>query len=279
MHERGDGDDVPAIQLAKGITVPTLGGRGEILVGAHLQPTMRAAGTWRAVMSVAGSPRSVWASLVRQIDRRFPRRRIVRRSGGCGRHVGDAHFACYMTADVDVSGRRGLSLEATLRSPADDVTGRYVLAMTGAVVPTVLPSRRVRVRPVHVPRRFPPPRRPHRAPRVGDPLAPTTFDVAGYVRLPGSEMVAQWGTGSATGGFDVLLRVLPGASAKDVGAAYARQASQGEGPPRVTTAHVGATTITSLLPPGGAGGLQGEIDVLDEGAQSPGFIFYSVYND
>jgi hypothetical protein len=46
-----------------------------------------------------------------------------------------------------------------------------------------------------------------------------------------SILLAPYGMGSITGGFDVILRITPGAELADVTAAYADQANQFEGEP------------------------------------------------
>jgi len=92
--------------------------------------------------------------------------------------------------------------------------------------------------------------------------------------------VAQYGVGSLTGGFGVLLRVTPDADVADVAAAYADQAVQFEGepvPPPDTVSHDG-TTVTRYSPPGGAGGYSGLITAVDRPGPDD-YILYELSND
>ena len=91
-------------------------------------------------------------------------------------------------------------------------------------------------------------------------------------------MLAEWGTGSVTGGFDVLLRVSPGSQAQNVGEAYARQAAQREGEIEIRRDQVGDTAYIRYRPPGGAGGYQGTVWVVDQPGDLDD-VFYSLGND
>lgn len=121
---------------------------------------------------------------------------------------------------------------------------------------------------------------------VGEPLAPRTVaypegDDERYVLLDGSELLAQYGRGSITGGFDVILRITPGAELADVAAAYADQANQFEGEPIPAPEVIehGSTTVRILRPPGGAGGDQGEVIAVDQAGTADDYVFNSLAND
>lgn len=96
-----------------------------------------------------------------------------------------------------------------------------------------------------------------------------------YTLLPGSQLISVYGTGSITGGFNAVLRVLPGHDPVKLGRAYARQAAQVPGPTTVQR----RGNVTSILPPGGGGGYQGSIDVLDRLGDDRDLIIYDLYND
>ncbi|MEJ7824685.1 MAG: hypothetical protein WKF48_04620 [Solirubrobacteraceae bacterium] len=263
--------------LPEGLRVPAGAAlQGPVLVQRQTDFHPRAIVT--SVMSVTGNPRRVWRSLARQLGRRFPDAQI--KAGdlpGCAIDPQET-FGCGLELEAQQRAtKKTLAASVSLRNPRGDITGDYVLTITTFRYPTV----RGRSYPPTKPSRwtrgaFPAPRPARPAPKVGDPLPPDGADAG--VLLPGSAMVTQWGDGSVTGGFDVLLKVLPGADAADVGAAYARQSAQGEGKTRVTRSRIGANLVTHYLPPGGAGGYQGDISVIDRPGAGD-YIYYSYYND
>lgn len=91
-------------------------------------------------------------------------------------------------------------------------------------------------------------------------------------------MLAQWGFGSLTGGFEVLLAVSPAADPEAMGEAYARQAAQYLEETQVERYTSGNTEYIHYIPAGGAGGYQGNVWVVDPPGYG-GFIFYSLFND
>lgn len=103
-----------------------------------------------------------------------------------------------------------------------------------------------------------------------------------YSLLEGPESLEQVGRGSITGGFDVIVRVTPGADLADVTQAYAEQADQfpdsSGGIVRMSRT-AGDTTYTTVVPPGGAGGYQGSIDVVDQPGAEHDYIYYTLSND
>ena len=183
-----------------------------------------------------------------------------------------------LTCSVALTGRlRDGNYEhfsAALQQVPDDVSGGYLLELSGGHAPrfphrdyfsdTLKPSW---------PSPFPPASR-RRPPRVGELLSPSR-EVDRYTLLAGSELVAIYGTGSLTGGFNALLRVLPGHDPLDVAKAYARQAAQGDGP-IVVRRH--ADTI-SIVPPSEYGGYAGWIALLDQPGDSRDLIAYDLLND
>jgi hypothetical protein len=98
------------------------------------------------------------------------------------------------------------------------------------------------------------------------------------VLVEGTEMLAQYGEGSLTGGFEVLLSVAPGVDPEAVGEAYARQAAQYQGETGVDTYTSEGVKFIRYRPPGGAGGYQGEVWVADRPGDRD-YVFYSLFND
>ena len=262
--------------LLDGLQVPTGAERqGPVLVRRQVRkrPT-----EWLAVMSVTAEPSTVWKAMSRQLADRFPDEEIKPGElSGC-RIDPDKRFDCEIDIDTrDRATGESVTTIAKLLNPADDVTGRYVLVvmvMRDRLPYTDVYSKR---RPRWTGGSFPAVRPARRAPAVRQPLAPSRLKDR-YVLLPGSALVTQWGTGSLTGGFDVLLTVLPGLRARQVGAAYARQSAQFSGRTKITRSRVGEATVTRFAPPGGAGGYQADIFAVDQ-PRGRDYVYYSLYND
>lgn len=262
--------------LLDGLQVPTGAERqGPVLVRRQVRkrPT-----DWLAVMSVTAEPSMVWKAMLGQLADRFPDEQVrPDELSGC-RVDPDDRLDCEV--DIDTRDRATgelVTLIAKLLNPPDDVTGRYVLVVTAArdrdSGADVYPEKR----PRWAGGSFPAVRPARRAPAVRQPLAPSRLKDR-YVLLPGSALVTQWGTGSLTGGFDVLLKVLPGFGARQVAAAYARQSAQFSGRTKISRSRVGDATVTRFAPPGGAGGYRADIIAVDR----PGgrdYVYYSLYND
>ncbi len=267
----------PGTPLRDGFAVPD----GSVLLGPVL---VQEQGEWLAVVAVTGDPFAAWRDYARQLADRFPDEGIVPEQGpGCSVDR-DGRFGCQLTVDsLDGSTGETVFAGATLLNPPDDVTGRFLVVVRHARYPVAPgPDGALGERPTWTGGAFPPPRPARQPPRVGDALAPSSVAYAGdearYVLVDGSELLAKWGTGSVTGGFDVLLRVSHGSQAENVGEAYARQAAQREGGTEVRRYQVGDTSYIRYRPPGGAGGYQGTVWVVDQ----PGdldHIFYSLGND
>ena len=268
----------PGAPLPDGFVVPD----GSVLLGPVL--VQEQPGEWLAVVAATGDPLEVWRDYARQLADRFPDQGIVpEQAPGCSVDR-DGRFGCELMVDSPDGTTGGTVFAgATLVNPPDDVTGRYLVVLRHARNPVALGADGPRrERPAWTGGAFPPPQLGRQPPRAGDALAPSSLAYSGdetrYVLLDGSEMLAQWGTGSVTGGFDVLLRVTPGSQAESVGDAYAKQAAQREGEIEVRRYEVGDTAYIRYRPPGGAGGYQGTVWVMDQ----PGdldHIFYSLGND
>ena len=225
----------------------------------------------RALLRVPERPRRAWARLLRRLDRRYPRRFIDR--SNCAVEPVEV-----LTCSVALTGRlRNGNYEhfsASLRRVPDDVSGGYLLEVRGGrarrfpdrdfLSDTLQPSW---------PSRFPPAGR-RRPPRVGEPLSPSR-EPDRYTLLPGSELVAIHGTGNITGGFNALLRVLPGHDPFDVAHAYARQAAQADGP--IAVRRHGNTI--SIIPPHEYGGYAGWIALLDQPGDSRDLVAYDLLTD
>ncbi|HEY8524514.1 MAG TPA: hypothetical protein VIL48_06105 [Acidimicrobiales bacterium] len=256
------------------VVVEEVDGRGE--------PT-----SWWALLLVEGDPIDVWMAYARQVAERFPGERIdPSQAPGClAGDTGDGEL-CALGADT-VDGTREARAHARLVSVPGDVTGSYLLTLSAATE-----TRAVEGYDIYEGggdpwsgEDLPAPVEPRDRPGVGDPLAPATAAYDGdderYVLLVGSELIAQYGAGSVTGGFDLLLRVAPGADVGAVARAYAEQANQIEGepiPPPEVVEHDG-TTFTTYHPPGGAGGYTGEVIAVDQPGDADDYIRYELYND
>lgn len=160
----------------------------------------------------------------------------------------------------------------SLRSVSGDVTGHYLLRLTGGAhdgsptndesdhgIPTGADE-------------LPPPRPAREQPEVGGPLAPVTVasenDNEEYVVVEGTELLAQYGVGSISGGFSVMLRVRPDADLSSVVDTYVEQADQWEDaavpeetPPPEVVEHDG-TTVSTYHPPAALAATPGRSPLL-----------------
>lgn len=267
----------PGTPLPAGLEVAA----GSSLVGPAVVTEVSGSGEplrWLAVIAVddVDDPLTVWSAYVAQLVERDPELRVEPDDApGCRPHDRRWDDLCSLDA---------ASVRATLTSVPGDVTGRYVLKLEGSPsTDTDLLGDEVAGWPgdrSSVPEPAPARSRPD----VGEPLAPVTVAYPGdedeYVLLDGSELLVQFGDGSLTGGFDVLLRVTPGADVHEVAAAYAEQAAQFEGepvPPPEVVEHGDATAMI-MRPPGGAGGYSGTVIAVDQPGDDD-YIVYELAND
>jgi hypothetical protein len=281
------GADTP---LPDGFTVP----EGAALVGPVVVTAVDAAGEpadWAAVLAVVGDdPLAVWRGYVAQIADAHPdldpdnvdvvtcRPYAVpsNRDGGSP-HIAGLDPLCELYVGP---------ASAELTSIRGDVTGRWLLTVSGDDTLDWKPVSELELdRGQGTVETAPPPQEPRAQPAIGEPLAPDTTasesDDERYVLLDGSELLAQHGTGSITGGFGVLLRVTPGADVLAVAAAYADQANQLDGepvPPPAVVEHDG-TIVTAFVPPGGAGGYSGYVAAVDGPGAGDDYILYDLSND
>lgn len=270
-------------QLPDGFVIPD----GAALVGPVKVSEVDAAGEpveWFALLAVVGDdPLAVWSDYVAQFTAAGSD--LVPDAGtapACRPYdnpisnTGSPHIAgldplCELSA-----GRAS----AVLISTSGDVTGHWLLRVSGhadgysgGYDEFAWPGGEA-----------PAPQSARPRPDVGEPLAPDTTasdsDDERYVLLDDSELIAQYGAGSLTGGFGVMLRVLPGADVADVAAAYADQANQVEDepvpPPGVV--EYGGTTVSIFKPPAAAGGYGGNVTAVDQ-ADGDDYVFYNLSND
>ena len=268
----------PGTQLPDGLSVIA----GSVLLGPVVVEELDADGrpeTWHAVVMVdSGDPIGVWSRYVTQMVARSPSSDLDPDAApGCvaaeDRYPGEpADVLC----ELDIEG-----ITAEMASFPGDVTGRFLLTLedrgrdaaddedpptwSGDAAPEPEPARD--------------------RPDVGEPLAPETVayedDNQRYVLLEGSELVAQTGGRSATGGFTVLLRVTAGADLAEVTDAYVAQATQFEGEEELPAPEVvehDGTTFTTRHAPGGAGGYTGEVTAIDRPGDDD-YIVYELLND
>lgn len=237
---------------------------------------------WSAVLLIDGDPIEVWRSYLTA----FPPQRNPgldpAGAPGCARSNRNLLLqpGCRVLVVGTSEATGGPQQYAlTLSAPDGDVTGHYQLMIASSGDYISEPRARVPDPgdgpglPDVVAQREPP--------QVGDVLGPGVAKE--YALLPGTVFLAQYGPGSITGGFDVILQVSPEADLNAVVGAYAEQANQF---PDSTTAEVvrysrveGDTTYTTVTPPGGAGGYQGFIRVVDQPGADHDYLYYSLVND
>jgi hypothetical protein len=239
---------------------------------------------WSAVVLVESpDPIAVWSDYVAEIERRASSSDAGRgpdldpdEAPGCSDRGsasgGDEGVLC----TVDVAG-----LHAELGTVPGDVTGAHLLTLDAD--PELHAIGTDRDAPTWPGGDAPAPDAARERPDAGEPLAPETVASEGdndrYVLLEGSELVAQFGRGSVTGGFAVLLRVTSDGDLDQVTDGYVQQATQFEGedtdPPEVV--EYDGTTFTTYIPPGGAGGYSGKVTAVD--GPTDDYIVYSLIND
>ena len=128
---------------------------------------------------------------------------------------------------------------------------------------------------------------PHPAagtPSVGDELPGNglprrLFGGGSYRLLEGTELVAKYGSGSITGGFNVLLRLTGAVPSATVLQAYSAQASQSDGAAATADIIEGDTRYTTVDPPGEAGGFQATLTLVDQPGNADDYLFYDLVND
>jgi hypothetical protein len=275
----GEATSPPGTELPEGFKVP----EGSVQLGPLLAstPSGDRSASWKAILAVTGDPLDVWESYLIQLAERFPAEDVKPETmAGC-RVDRQEGFGCEIRVDVPEDPGTVVTGARLLNAP-DDVTGRYILVLETTRLPERSNDLYSEVPDGWEGGPAPGPGPARRPPGVGEPLAPSTTAYEGddkrYVLLEGSRMLAQYGVGSLTGGFEVLLAVSPGAEATEVGEAYARQASQYAGETTADTYRSGEIRYFRYLPPGGAGGYQAEIWAVDRPGDRD-YVFYSLFND
>lgn len=238
---------------------------------------------WIAVLKVTGRPLDVWQALLAHLAEVSPTASLrPDRYSGCVELLAyPGEPPCEVLVPIGGDGSESRMVLASLVAVDGDITGRHLLVIRGGPNPGVGFDDHGRAPEdwdgdeldTEVPAR--------EAPGVGDPLAPETVAYPGdggrYVLLHGSVLLGQFGEGSLTGGFDVLLAVDAGVDPVELGARYAAQAAQFEGETRVETFVEDGITYTTFRPPGGAGGYSGVITVVEDPNRPT--IYYSLGND
>ena len=269
----------PGTELRDGFKVPA----GAVQLGPLLvlQPQAGRPEGWKAILAVTGDPLDAWEGYLTQLAELFPSEDVSPSTlSGC-RVDRQEGFGCEIRIDVPEPSGTVVAGASLLNAP-DDVTGRYLMVLESTRYPEGFGDVYSDLPESWKGGPAPDPDLHRRSPAVGEPLAPSTTAYDGdeqrYVLLEGSELLAQYGVGSLTGGFEVLLAVSPGAEAGAIGEAYARQAAQIEGETTVDTYNSGDVGYIRYLPPGGAGGYQAEIWVVDQPGDRD-YVFYSLFND
>lgn len=235
---------------------------------------------WSGVLLVEGDPLTAWRSFLDQFPTALNPQLAPSGPVGCSLEGTDGLGPGCGTYAIGGSTAERLPFYVQLTSTPGTVTGRYMIQINvepGGVFrgDMIRPGRAVESGLT-----FPEITDVRPRPGVGDVLAPDVEDR--YALLPGTEFVALYGPGSGTGGFDVVLRVVPGADLERVLDDYAAQATQEPGSPDGTvrgTERVGDTTYTTLYPPPAAGGDSAYIDVVDQPGDDADYIYYTVAHD
>ncbi|MFP5254943.1 MAG: hypothetical protein ACLGI8_03740 [Acidimicrobiia bacterium] len=267
------GDPLPdGLEVSKGTELVAPLGRGHGWEGLD---------GWIAVAKLTGRPLDVWQSLLEQLVEVSPNADIQPdRYSGCLRTPDYAgQPPCQVLVPID--GTEPRMVAASLVAIDGDITGRHLLVIGGGPNPGVGFDDHGRAPEDWNGDELAAEVAAREAPGVGDPLAPETVAYPGdddrYVLLEGSVLLAQFGEGSLTGGFDVVLGVEAGVDPVELGARYAAQAAEFEGETRVETFVEDGITYTTFRPPGGAGGYSGVITVVEDPKQPT--IYYSLAND
>ncbi|HEX2148842.1 MAG TPA: hypothetical protein VHI31_01515, partial [Actinomycetota bacterium] len=267
-------------QLLDGFSVPA----GAVQLGPLLVARLEdgSPSEWRAVLVVTGDPLDVWRRYSAQLAGRMPSEGVdPAKLQGC-RIDRDDGFGCEIRVDAPDADGRSLVAGAAMLNPPDDVTGRYLMVVEATRYPPGFSDLFTSAPQAWKGGPAPSPQPPREPPSPGEALAPSTTayedDDQRYLLVEGSKLMAQYGVGSLTGGFSVLLAVSPGADAEQVGEAYARQAAQYEGETAVERYRFGDAEFISYQPPGGAGGYQASLWVVDRPG-SDDYVFYSLLND
>jgi hypothetical protein len=233
--------------------------------------------TWTAIVSVTGDPLEVWGRYLSQFAEIVPGDAEVlegQGSPGCKRDP-KYRLDCEAGADGPTVDGQVVSLYASMRSNPNDVTGRYRVRLEGDTQPTSTEKFMGQGSTIRV---VPPPHKANKVPKVGEPIAPRSeAGVAErFVLLEGSRLVTVYGGGSSAGGFNAILRVLPGADLQTVTDAYVQQATfTPQLGTRSSSFEKGGTLFRTLFP-GQDAGIRAEIRVVDQPGDQPDFIFYSV---
>ncbi|WP_377645356.1 hypothetical protein [Oryzobacter terrae] len=257
--------------LPDGFEVPD----GTRLVGTPAQERSGdpARTSWRAVLLVDDDPLTAWGALLGMLGDVLSL--DLDATSGCSDHDG---LTCAVEAVGAPEGALPLVVAATIEEVEGDVTGLWSIVLTAESGGTASEGRLAAWPGGDAPEA--PVARPR--PDPGGPLADGTLaegdDRDRYVLLPGSELLVQYSRGSPTGGFGVLLRVSPDAEVADVAAGYAEQARQFDGPVETSTTATATSTVTRLVPPGGAGGYQATIYAVDN-VTGDDVVYYDLLND
>lgn len=270
----------PGTALRDGLVVA----EGTALIGAVFEHVGRSesgdvASSWHAVLQVDGDPLDVWRSFLDQFPSELNPQLAPPGPVGCQPENPqvDSRPGC-ATYAIGGTLEERQPYYVDMVAPQGDVTGHYLLQVYEAgdyccemtrPLPDVDPNL---VLPAAVVSR--------ERPAIGDVLGPGVEDR--YALLPGTEFIALYGPGSGTGGFDAILHLTPGDDLAAVVDAYAEQADQF---PDSSTGIVrtsrtdGDTIYTTIAPPGGAGGYQGWIHVVDQPGPDHDYLYYTLAND
>ncbi|MGH3715265.1 MAG: hypothetical protein ACRDT4_17645 [Micromonosporaceae bacterium] len=273
----------PGTPLPDGLTVAG----GSSLVGPVVRtdavPEHQQGARWQALAVVTGEPLEVWRSYLRQLAAAFPKQKINTSRGYACRPKAERHdgFGC----DLYVTGalRSGELVDANLSlgSVPRDVTGSYLLSIRFTRLDKPEDPDQPDPEPTY--RGDPPAPQPARdRPESGDLISDTLpcddDSCDDFPLLDGSELLVQYGTGSLTGGFDVLLAVEDRADLDRVVRGYVEQGTFTGGDTITRTSRHADDVVTTYRPPGGAGGFTAEITVVDR-TSGPDYIWYELWND
>ncbi len=261
--------------LPDGFAVP----EGADLVGTPVQygfPDSEATREWQALLLVDDDPIATWSALLGRIGSVLGVELDAGTAGGCG--VNEGRLQCFISRGGASGPEEKLSITAELLTVPGDVTGHYTIRLLGERIADPYEN------PIDPWPGGDPPPAPGARPRpdIGEPLVLQGLaqgsEPRDYPLLEGSELLVQYSPGSLTGGFGVLLRILPGADVDAVGRAYAEQGSQYDGAIDERLIEADNATVTVYVPPGGAGGYQATVYAVDN-ASGRDYVYYELFND
>lgn len=225
-----------------------------------------------AWLAVDGRPGPIWRQLQQRVERRYVNEDVE--TSRCGPDQSSAPrqiYSCEMRLRGTRSNGKREIFQARLWRTRDDVTGSYLLRISTAPPTYGLVDRSLKIAASDA---APMPAPSHRKrPGAGDRVAPSS-DHGDRRLLADSELVAVYGAGSITGGFDAVLRVRPGVDALSLARRYHTQSS-GTGPVEESKLN----GRPELIVPSGGGTGHTSVLVVDQPGDTRDLLVFASFND